>query len=117
MKDPIRPPRALFENIDQLKAEDIQNSDILKTLLKKEAPKAIEYAMENNKIFASIFEINDSNSYIELHRNQWIHALETCILFYVEEEDYESCNKITKLIESIKTHKGKKVISKESKTK
>lgn len=107
-----RPPRAVFENIDLLKAQDIQTSEVLKDLLKKETHKAIEYALENKKTFASIFEINDSNCYIELHKNQWVQALETCILFYIEEEDYESCNKITKLIEKIKK-KPKKVISKQ----
>lgn len=106
-----RPPRAVFENIELLTAQNIQTSQVLKELLKKETPKAIEYALENKKTFASIFEINDSNCYIELHKNQWIQALETCIIFYIEEEDYESCNKITKLIEKIKK-KPKKVISK-----
>lgn len=107
-----RPPRAIFENIDNLTAQDIQSSEILKTLIKNEVPKSIEYAMDNKKTFASIFEINDSNCYIELHKNQWIQALETCVLFYIEEEDYESCNKITKLVERLKK-KTKKVITKE----
>ena len=82
------------------------------TIKKKEVPASIEYAIENKKTFASIFEINDSNCYIELHKNQWIQALETCILFYIEEEDYEACNKITKLIEKIKK-KPKKVVAKQ----
>jgi hypothetical protein len=102
-----RPPRAIFENIGTLTAQDIEASNILKGLLKVEVPKAIEYAIQNKKTFASIFEINDSNSYIELHKNQWISALETCILFYVEEEDYEACNKMTKLIESYVRRKKK----------
>lgn len=106
-----RAPRAIFENIASLTAQDIEKSDILKGLLKVEVPKAIEYAIENKKTFASIFEINDSNSYIELHKNQWIQALETCILFYVEEEDYEACNKMTKLIDQIKNKKVKKVVT------
>jgi hypothetical protein len=107
-----RPPRAVFDNIESLTAQDIQTSEVLKTLIKKETPKAIEFALDNKKTFASIFEINDSNSYIELHKNQWVQALETCILFYIEEEDYESCNKITKLIEKIKK-KPKKVVTKQ----
>lgn len=107
-----RPPRAVFENINELKAQDIQSSEILKTLIKKEVPNSIEYALENRKTFASIFEINDSNCYIELHKNQWVQALETCIIFYIEEEDYESCNRITKLIDKIKK-KPKKVIAKQ----
>jgi hypothetical protein len=111
-----RPPRAIFEKIGTLTAQDIEASNILKGLLKVEVPKAIEYAIQNKKTFASIFEINDSNSYIELHKNQWISALETCILFYVEEEDYESCNKMTKLIESIRSKKVNKIVTHTDKT-
>jgi hypothetical protein len=107
-----RPPRAVFENVETLKAHDIQSSEILKTLIKNEVPKSIEYAIDNKKTFASIFEINDSNCYIELHKNQWVQALETCIIFFIEDEDYESCNKITKLIEKIKK-KPKKVVAKQ----
>ena len=111
-----RPVRAIFENVSSLQAQDIEASSILRDLLKVEAPKAIEYAIQNKKTFASIFEINDSNSYIELHKNQWILALETCILFYVEQEDYEACNKMTKLIESIKTKKVNKIVTHTDKT-
>jgi hypothetical protein len=108
-----RPARALFENVNGLKAEDIQQSDILKKLLKKEVVKSIEYAFENKKTFASIFEINESNCFVELHKNQWVPALETCIRFYIEEEDYESCNKITKLITAISKKKSSKLVNNE----
>ena len=37
-----RPPRAVFENVETLKAHDIQSSEILKTLIKNEVPKSIE---------------------------------------------------------------------------
>jgi hypothetical protein len=111
-----RPPRAIFENIGTLSAQDIEASNILKGLLKVEVPKAIEYAIQNKKTFASIFEINDSNSYIELHKNQWVSALETCILFYVEEEDYEACNRMTKLIDLIRSKKFNKVVTHTDKT-
>jgi len=111
-----RPARAIFENIGTLSAQEIESSNILKDLLKVEVPRAIQYAIENKKTFASIFEVNDSNSYIELHKNQWIFALETCILFYVEQEDYESCNKMTKLIESIKSKKVNKIVTHTDKT-
>ena len=111
-----RPVRAIFENVGGLSAQEIESSNVLKDLLKIEVPKAIEYAIKNKKTFASIFEINDSNSYIELHKNQWIFALETCILFYVEEEDYEACNKMTKLIESIKSKKVNKIVTHTDKT-
>jgi hypothetical protein len=111
-----KPARAIFENIGALSAQEIESSNILKDLLKVEVPRAIQYAIENKKTFASIFEVNDSNSYIELHKNQWIFALETCILFYVEQEDYESCNKMTKLIESIKSKKVNKIVTHTDKT-
>ena len=44
-----RPPRAIFENIGTLTAQDIEASNILKGLLKVEVPRAIEYAIQNKK--------------------------------------------------------------------
>jgi hypothetical protein len=97
--------RAMFNDIEQLTSEDIQASDILRDLLKMEAPHAIEEAIANKKVYATIFEINTSNSYIEIHRRYWIDTLDTCLRWYLEEksENYEMCGSIAKLVEKIKS--------------
>lgn len=96
-----KPVRALFDNLDELTPDQISKSDILKELIKKHAPLAIEEAIVDKKIYASLFEINDSGQYIEVHKNQWVQALETCLLWYVEDENYEMCTHIKNLVQTI----------------
>lgn len=106
-----RPIRALFDNPELLKSEDVAKSEILKDLLKSHVPLAIENAIIKKKIYASIFEINDSNQFIEIHKNNWVQALETCLVWYVEDEDYEMCNHIKNLIFTIQDNKKANKIS------
>ena len=96
-----KPVRALFDNLDSLTSDQISKSDILKELIKKHVPLAIEEAIVDKKIYASLFEINDSGQYIEVHKNQWVQALETCLVWYVEDENYEMCTHIKNLIQTI----------------
>lgn len=93
--------RALFENPEYLKSEDVSESEILKQLIKVHLPASIEKSIVGKKIYAPLFEINDSGQYIEVHKNNWVQALETCLVWYVEDEDYEMCDHIKNLIHSI----------------
>lgn len=104
-----RTVRALFENPQELRAEDVAKSEVLKTLLKSQIPLAIEDAIVSKKIYASVFEINDTKNYIEVHKNHWTAALETCLIWYVEDEDYEMCTHIKNLIQSIQNKSSKKI--------
>lgn len=107
-----RATKVYIPNLEQVSAEDLKKSDILKKVLFTEVPKSIEYANKNKKLFASIFEINDTNNYVEIHRKDWITALESCVNHYISLEDYEYCNKIKSLINSIKTSSSKLTINK-----
>jgi hypothetical protein len=99
--------RAIFDNIDQLTSEHIKSSQTLIELIKIEAPKAIEDAIVNKKVYASIFEINTTNNYIDIHRRYWIDTLNTCLQWHLQDEleDYETCSHISKLIETLKKSK------------
>lgn len=99
--------RAVFDNPHDLRPEDVAKSQDLKMLIKQQAPETIRLAFDANKKYASVFEINDSSCYVEIPRKNWIQALETCLLWYVEEENYEMCKKINDLINDIK-NRGKK---------
>jgi hypothetical protein len=96
------PIRAIFDDIHQLTTEDVVKSIPFKLLLKEKTPIIIEEAYKSNSVFATIFEINDSGCFIELHRNDWPNALEAVVAMYVEEEDYDTCGKITAMIHDIK---------------
>lgn len=106
-----RTVRAIFDQPEYLKAEDVANSEILKSLLKIHVPNSIEDAIVNKKIYACVFEINDTAHYIEIHKNHWESALETCLIWYVEEENYEMCTHIKNIIQSIKDKKVKRKVS------
>jgi hypothetical protein len=93
--------RAIFDSPEYLKSEDVAQSAVLKELIKQHLPIAIETSIVGNKIYAPIFEINDTSQYVEIHKNHWVQALETCLVWYVEEENYEMCNHIKNLIQSI----------------
>jgi hypothetical protein len=101
-KDNKRPIRAVFPDVYNLTSESIASSAILKDLLKTEVPKAIEIAFKEKKIYASVFEINASSYFIEIHKKDWVTALETCVVFNVELENYEACSFINNLIKTIK---------------
>lgn len=109
-KEKHRPVRAMFPDVYNLSSEDIASSDILKDLLRVEVPKSIRQAFKEKKQYASVFEINDSSYYLDLHKKDWISALETCILFNTESENYEVCSEINGLMAEInKANKSPKI--------
>lgn len=101
------PVRAIFDNVHTLTTEIITSSQPFKALLKDEVPRRVEEAHKAKKLFATIFEINTTNVYIELHKRNWVQALEACLLWYVEDEDYTTCTRIKGLIKSIKNKEHK----------
>lgn len=62
---------------------------------------AIKDGISKNKKSTSIFEIADSNYYIELERTEWKSTLENVMQYYVTKEDYDTCIKCRKLIEKL----------------
>ena len=97
-----RPIRAMFPLDQELTATDIASSDILKNLLKSSVPSCISAALNEKKIYACIFEINSTNHFIEIHKKDWISALETCVILYAEDEEYEKCSEVNNLIKLIR---------------
>lgn len=99
--------RAVFDNPHGLSPESVSESKELKNLIKSQLPEVIRLALEHGKQYASVFEINDSSFYLEIHKKNWIQALETCVIWYIEDENYETCTKIKDLIQQIK-NRGRK---------
>lgn len=95
-------PRALFEPLEDIKASDLLESEALLIMLKKETPLAIREAFETNKTFATLFEINGLSLYVDIPKQYWIPALEQCISYLLEEEKFEECVSLKKLIDEIK---------------
>ncbi len=59
-------------------------------------------AIKTKSKTATLFQIAKSEYYLELEKNQWKQALQTCIDRLVETEQYEECSKIKVLIDKIK---------------
>jgi DNA primase len=95
-------PKAVFEPWDGLVAADLLEAPPLVELVKKEAPKAIRDALNNRKTLATLFQVNHSEHYIDIPTPYWIAALEECIKYLIEEQRYEECKEIKKLIDDIK---------------
>lgn len=96
-------PKAIFEPWEDIAAEDLLETPQLVSLVKKEAPLAIREAFENKKTFATLFQVNHSEYYIDIPKPYWIDALEECIKYLIEEQKYEECRDLKKLIDDIKT--------------
>ena len=95
-------PKVVFPSLDDVYSDELESDTKFNGLLKKEAPIAIKIAFEENKLFATLFEINNTGQFIDIPKQYWIEALNTCIESYVKEEEYEKANETVTLIEKIK---------------
>lgn len=95
--------KAIFDNVNKLSTELVAQSSILKDLLKVHVPFSIEEALKTNKQYARVFEINNSGYFVDIHKKNWIQALEKCISFYIETDDYEQCAKLKSLISEVQS--------------
>jgi hypothetical protein len=95
-------PTALFEPLENIRTVDLVETSALLDLIKKETPLAIKEAFESRKTFATLFEINGLGFYLDIPKQYWIPALEQCINFMLEEEKFEECIPLKKLIDEIR---------------
>jgi len=95
-------PKAVFEPWEGLESADLLQTPQLVDLVKREAPKAIKDAFENRKTFATLFQINHSEHYLDVPKQYWVAALEECLKYLIEDQRYEECKDIKKLIDEIK---------------
>jgi len=62
---------------------------------------AIKDGIEKKKASISLFEVANSDYYIELSKENWKPALEHLIEFYAEKEDYDKCAEARDLINKL----------------
>ena len=67
----------------------------------KETISGVKDALNTKSKTAILFELNKSEHFIEIDKPQWKQALETCIDFYLQTEDYETCSNIKDIIDKI----------------
>lgn len=101
--------RAILDNVERYTSEELQSSQTLTELVYKETPNAIEEAIKTNSTYASIFEINNSGHYVEIHKRDWVAALSVCLSEKVSKEDYKECSRINELITRLQKKQTKTV--------
>ena len=62
---------------------------------------AIKDGIEKKKTSISLFEVANSDYYIELSKDNWKPTLEHLIEYYTEHEDYDKCIEVRDLINQL----------------
>jgi len=70
-------------------------------IVREEAFYAIKYGIEKKKSSISLFEVANSDYYIELSKDKWKPTLEKMIEHYVESEEYDKCAEARDLISKL----------------
>jgi len=87
--------------IDGVPPEVISESLQLMSFIYTETPKAVEEAIRTKKQVATLFQVNSQDAYLEIKKEDWGKAIDTCIAYYSEKEKYEVCSKLQDIKERI----------------
>ena len=93
---------AVFIEIDWNNQEDLfelANSHKFNNFVLKESYKAIVYALKNKLPKAELFNVLNLSVIVEINRSQFKKPLMKMIHLLIEDEEYEACHKIKKLLE------------------
>jgi hypothetical protein len=61
----------------------------------------IDEAIQNKKDEINLCEVKYANTYLTVHKDSWSGSLAKAMDFYIENEQYEICGKIKKLINKL----------------
>jgi hypothetical protein len=73
----------------------------IKQIVIDETINAIKDGISKNKKSISLFEVADSEYYIELSKDKWKLSLEHLLEYYVEKEEYDRCIECRDLINKL----------------
>lgn len=86
---------------DQQDLIDLGNSEEFTNFILIKSYEAIEKAIEDNLPKVDLFNIFNLSLIVELERKHFKSVLEKITNVFLEDENYEECSKIKKLIEKI----------------
>lgn len=87
-------PGASYEQLTKI--PQIRNAVIQETII------AIKEGILKKKQTIPLFEVANSQYYINIERKHWKRALSTAIDYFVELEDYDKCIECRELIKKLK---------------
>ena len=79
----------------------LTESSEIKNAVLEEAIYAIKDGIEKHRSSISLFEVADSDYYIELSKEKWKPTLEYLIEYYSEKEEYDKCIEVKELISKL----------------
>lgn len=62
---------------------------------------SIKFGVNNNLKGVVIFELGDTETYLDLMRDDWANSLNNCLFYFSKIEDYEKCLECQSLIKKI----------------
>lgn len=83
--------------LDGVSLDRILESTTLVEFIYAETPEAIQAAIKSKKSTAVLFQINNSDTYLELPKSEWVQAIESCMKYHTEKEHYEVCTSLQQL--------------------
>ena len=89
-----------WDNVDDL--VELSNNDEFRPFILEESFKAITHALNSNLDKAELFNIFNMSVIVEIHYPQFKSVLSKINCLFLENEEYERCDKLKKLI---KKHK------------
>jgi len=90
-----------YNSINDFK-EKIDSKDVeMSNEIFKQIKKAFNAKTKRKTITAFSVEIQNTIIDFTLDRNQWLQSLETCLSVFIEQEWYEQCAEIKKMMEEL----------------
>jgi hypothetical protein len=78
-------------------SDHILNSDEIKNYIYKNTYECLVDASSRRKKSAQIFRLNNTEFYLEIPENQWVQAINSCIIHFEKEQEFEKCAILFKL--------------------
>ena len=89
-----------WDNVDDL--AELSASHQFKSFILEESLKSITHALKSNLKKAELFNIFNMSVIIEIKRSQFKVVLEKINSLFLEDEEYERCSELQKLIKKYK---------------
>ena len=81
--------------------EALSNNEVFADAVYHEAVEGISDAIKSKIKTAILFELGQSEYYVEIEKHEWKQALQTCLDRLIDVEDYTECARIRDLINKI----------------
>ena len=91
-----------FSNEDDQKNFLLENKWLIHSLIVEGVRKSLDEGLDTIIIFRIINQFNDFVLTTELKKKDWEESLNKCLSYYESIEEYEMCDKIIKLLKTIK---------------